>query len=87
MSFAPAGFEVPVGQPVTVIYRNESGTPHDIAFYGGPDARSSRLGATGIVPGGASDEATFTAPAEPGTYYFHCDLHPIQMSGTYTVVA
>jgi plastocyanin len=37
---------------------------------------------TGDIAGGAT--ATFTAPSTPGTYQFHCDIHP-DMTGTLTV--
>ncbi len=30
---------------------------------------------------------TFTAPATPGSYYFHCDVHPQQMTGHLVVRA
>jgi hypothetical protein len=31
------------------------------------------------------DTEKFTAPSTPGTYYFHCDVHPDQMNGTFIV--
>ena len=33
---------------------------------------------------GESEKLTFTTPGA-GTYYFHCDFHPDQMNGTFTV--
>lgn len=38
---------------------------------------------TGTVAGGSEGE--FVAPTEPGTYAFHCDIHPSLMTGTLTV--
>jgi len=32
------------------------------------------------------EKATFTAPAEPGTYKFSCSLHPASMSGIGTLI-
>jgi plastocyanin len=28
---------------------------------------------------------TFTAPEEPGTYHYHCDVHPTVMTGDFIV--
>ena len=44
------------------------------------------LGKTDIATGpNALETMTFTAPSEPGTYYFWCDVHQTAMQGTYTV--
>jgi plastocyanin len=62
------------------------GQPHDIAFFDGPDANAPRIAATQIGSGpGDHQEVTFTAPTEPGSYLFHCDVHPQQMTGTLEV--
>jgi plastocyanin len=34
---------------------------------------------------GATVTGTFTAPTSPGTYEFHCNIHPTQMKGTFVV--
>jgi plastocyanin len=71
---------------VTVRYLNDSDLPHNIAFFEGADATASRIAATEVVTGpGNLQEVTFTTPAEPGSYYFHCDVHPVQMQGTLEV--
>jgi plastocyanin len=60
------------GQKVTVV--NADGAPHTVtADRGGFDV---------TVAGGSS--ATLTAPAKPGSYPFHCAIHP-QMHGTLIV--
>ena len=61
--------------------------PHNIAFFEGADASAPRIASTEIVAGpDAAESVTFTAPATPGTYYFHCDVHPTQMAGNFEVV-
>ncbi len=37
-----------------------------------------------IITGPAETTYTFTAPSEPGTYYFQCDVHP-SMNGDFIV--
>lgn len=57
-----------------VAVQNRDSAPHTVtADDGGFDAG---------VEGGSS--GSFTAPAQPGTYSFHCEIHP-DMSGTITV--
>lgn len=74
------------GSSVTVEYTNDTSIPHNIAFFAGPDATAPRIAATEVKPGpGDVQTITFDAPAEPGSYFFHCDVHPVQMQGTFEV--
>lgn len=71
--FQFAAVEVASGGQVSV--SNRDSAPHTVtADDGAFDA--------GEVSGGST--GAFTAPGEPGTYQFHCDIHP-DMSGTLTV--
>jgi plastocyanin len=64
----------PVAPGAQVSVHNDDGTTHTVtADDGGFD-----------VQVGGGDDATFTAPAEPGTYSFHCSIHTT-MKGTLTV--
>lgn len=65
--------EVAAGGQVTV--DNRDGAPHTATADGG-DFDS------GQVSGGSA--GAFVAPAQPGSYDFHCEIHP-DMSGTLTV--
>ena len=86
LAFVPPQLTVPAGATVTVNYLNDSNLPHNINFFAGPDATSESLGASETVTGpGAPTSVTFTAPSEPGTYFFWCDVHANAMQGTYTV--
>lgn len=69
--FGPA--EVGAGGQVTV--DNRDGAPHTVTADDG-DFDS------GQVSGGTA--GAFVAPAQPGAYDFHCEIHP-DMSGTLTV--
>lgn len=65
--------EVAAGGQVSV--SNRDSAPHTVtADDGAFDA--------GEVSGGST--GSFTAPGQPGTYQFHCEIHP-DMSGTLTV--
>jgi plastocyanin len=81
-------FGVTAGKGFSVTFKNEdTGVPHNWALF--TDSSATTL------LGGAPDASTFiTGPAQttyqvkalqPGTYYYHCDLHPLQMNGTFVV--
>jgi plastocyanin len=86
LGYDPAQFAVPAGANVTINYTNESNLPHDVQTFAGQDSSSEVLGATEEITGpGAQSSATFTAPTEPGDYFFWCSVHQSAMTGTYTV--
>ena len=61
---------------------NDSGVPHDVAIF--TDQSASQVIFRGdVVVGPITTDYKFTAPG-PGTYYFHCDVHPT-MNGAVTV--
>jgi plastocyanin len=69
-------FSAPSAGPgSTVSVANRDGFPHTVSADDGSFE-------SGTVDAGAT--GTFVAPAAPGTYQFHCEIHP-QMSGTLTV--
>ena len=73
------------GADMTVVLDNQdSGVLHNIAFY------TNRSGSTKIYvgeltagPGKLTEK--FKAPASAGNYFFRCDAHPDQMTGTFVV--
>lgn len=71
-------FTVPdsVAPGATVTFDNQDGAPHTMTADEG-DAFDS-----GRVSGGSQGEVT--APADPGAYAFHCEVHP-NMTATLTV--
>jgi cytochrome c oxidase subunit II len=87
LAFDPSTITAPAAQEITVEYLNDTAVPHNIAFFEGGDASAPRIASTEIVAGpGAPERVTFTTPATPGMYYFHCDVHPTQMAGNFEVV-
>lgn len=61
------------GQDISV--KNNDGVEHTVTADDGTSFDASV---------GANGTASFTAPNKPGTYKFHCSIHP-QMTGTLTV--
>jgi plastocyanin len=71
-AFQPASIEVPAGSTVT--WTNTGGAPHTVTADNGAFD-------SGQLAPGASFSQTFTTP---GTYTYHCDIHP-RMTGTVVV--
>jgi plastocyanin len=76
--------EPPWGKPFAIEFTNSDvDTPHNVAIYTDSSA-STRLFVGEIFPGAAS--RTYSVPAlDPGTYFFRCDVHPTQMTGSVVV--
>ena len=74
---------VPAGQPVTLTADNiDAGILHNWAVY--TDDSASELIAGTPICTDCTETITFDPP-EPGDYFFKCDVHPVQMIGTFTV--
>ena len=84
--FEPADVTVPAGASVTVNYMNNSNLPHNVNFFNGPDNNSPSLAKTEVGTGPNNPQTvTFTAPSQPGDYFFWCDVHTTGMKGVYHV--
>jgi plastocyanin len=87
IAFTKTCLAAPGNTAFTIRFDNaDPGTPHNIHIFSAdpaaqPGAQSLFMGE--IVTGPTT--TTYTVPAlPPGTYYFHCDVHPT-MNGTVTV--
>ena len=83
MAFDTDEIDLPAGQPTTITFDNQdAGVPHNIAIYN--DASASKTLFQGEQFPGV-DSREYPIPAlDPGTYYFHCDVHTT-MSGSVVV--
>jgi plastocyanin len=78
----------PAGKPLTIDFANQDpNVPHNMEIFTDSSA-TSRLGgakdASDIVTGPGT--ATYKVDAlKAGTYFFHCDIHPTTMTGTFVV--
>lgn len=83
ISFDKTELTAPAG-PITITMMNEdNGTPHNLHVFKGTDASGESEGSTEVNPGPNTE--SLSIDLQPGTYYFHCDVHPTQMFGTLTV--
>ena len=70
----------------TIAFDNkDAGTPHNVHIFAedpGKDPNAKSLFAGDLVTG--PNSTTYRVSALPkGTYFFHCDVHPTQMFGTF----
>jgi plastocyanin len=84
VAFDTETITVGAGAEVTVNFENrDDGIPHNVAVYRDPSATEA-IFVGEIVTGPARVTYAFTAPSEPGTYFFRCDVHP-SMNGAFVV--
>lgn len=75
---------VNAGQEVTLTFENrDAGVMHNFSVYEDSSASTS-LFMGDLITGDDTATYSFEAP-EPGTYFFRCDVHPDQMTGTFVV--
>ncbi len=85
IAFDKSTITVKAGQQVTINFHNQDGgIPHNFAVYTDSSASTSIFKGN-IITGVADTTYTFTAPSTPGTYFFRCDVHPTQMTGSLVV--
>lgn len=85
LAFDKNTITVPAGANVTVNFNNkDSGMPHNFAVYTDSSAATTIFKGQ-IITGPATTTYTFTTPSAPGTYFFRCDVHPTQMTGSFIV--
>jgi plastocyanin len=86
IAFNPADITVAAGATVTVTYLNNSNLPHNINFFNGADNNAPSLAKSTVATGpNATETVTFTAPTQPGDYFFWCDVHTTAMKGVWHV--
>ncbi|MFN2606360.1 MAG: cupredoxin domain-containing protein [Acidimicrobiales bacterium] len=75
LQFLQKDLTLKAGLPADISFNNkDSAIPHNIAIFSDPGF-TARVFTGDIVPGPTTVDYRFTAPP-PGTYYFHCDVHP-----------
>ena len=86
--FQPKEFTAKAGQKVTFNIKNNATTNHNMRVAGVDkqyNTADDAVSKNQTIAAGQTSTLEWTAPATAGTYYFHCDFHPTQMTGTITV--
>jgi plastocyanin len=75
----------PPGSEVTLVFDNDDeGLQHNFSLYETEES-TDPLFEGEIITGVDSVNYEFEAPSDPGTYHYHCDIHPTQMTGDFVV--
>lgn len=84
IAFDQGCLAAPAGKPFTIEFQNDdAGIPHNVAIYTDPSATTSLF--VGEIFAGPDGRTYQVPPLDPGTYFFRCDVHPTQMTGTFVV--
>jgi plastocyanin len=87
IQFDTAQLTIPAGTEVTITVDNtDTGISHNFAVYTSRDAAENgeeALAATEICNAPCTDTVTLNLSA--GEYFFRCEVHPVQMTGTLVV--
>ena len=74
--------EAPPSADSTFTFTNGGRTKHNVSFYEKQGGKAFVEGP--FIDGGASSKVSFKTPSA-GSYFFQCDLHPTEMTGTLVV--
>jgi len=73
------------GADVKLSFQNkENAVQHNFSLYETEESEEP-LFEGDITTGPETTTYEFTAPSDPGTYHFHCDIHPAAMQGDFIV--
>ncbi|MGH3422085.1 MAG: cupredoxin domain-containing protein [Streptosporangiaceae bacterium] len=84
LAFNKKCLAAPANTPFTITLKNDdNGVAHDVSIYTNSSASDKLFGGQMVTGPGT---VTYHVPAQqPGTYFFRCDVHPTQMTGTFVV--
>lgn len=80
LEFDKDTLNVPAGEAFVIEFDNQENVPHNVAIYAS-DAAEEPLFVGAVFSGPQAMEYEVDA-LEPGEYFFRCDVHPQQMTGT-----
>jgi plastocyanin len=83
-TFNRSTIRVQTGEEVSFTFENKDNVTHNFAVYDTREAKQVIFKGEALSSPGTITY-TFTAPDEPGSYYFQCDFHPSTMNGSFIV--
>jgi len=84
IAFDTSTITLNAGQASTITFTNDDGVQHNIAMFPSESDLANPLFRGDLITG--PDTIDYTIPAlDSGEFYFHCDIHPLQMTGTVVV--
>jgi plastocyanin len=83
LAFDVSTIEAPAGEEFTVTLNNLESQPHNFSVYVEENGEQIVIG--DVVTGPDATVETVVPALEPGTYFFKCDVHPEDMTGTIVV--
>jgi plastocyanin len=85
LKFDKSEITVPANTEATINLDNKDTQPHNVVVFNGADATAPKLNdGQPIASPNQKVKYTFKSPG-PGTYFFHCEIHPAQMTGKIAV--
>jgi plastocyanin len=83
-AFSTTTLSLPADKTISLAFDNQDpGLQHNVAIYA--DSGYTQPLFTGAIVTGPTNTTYSISPLKPGTYYFRCDVHPTEMTGTVTV--
>jgi plastocyanin len=84
ITFGSTTLHAPAGTPFDLVFDNQApGVAHNVAIY--TNSSASTVLFRGALVTGAKVVTYHVLALKPGTYFFRCDVHPSQMTGTFVV--
>lgn len=81
IAFDTGTLSLPFGEPSTIAFESLDPVPHNVAIY-------TEQGGESLFAGDLITQDTVTyevPPLDAGSYFFQCDVHPTEMTGTVEV--
>lgn len=82
MAFSVETITAPAGESFTVTFTNNEAVPHNFSVY--TEEGGEEIAVGNVINEGETDEITIEG-LEAGEYFFVCDVHPTEMTGTLVV--
>lgn len=82
LAFSAETITAPAGEAFTVAFTNNESLPHNFSVYTEEGGEEVAIG--NVIGEGETDEISIDGPT-PGEYFFVCDVHPTEMTGTLVV--